>query len=218
MEKLEYKFLKLCQEKKFFKKGQRVLVALSGGQDSQTLFNWLYDLQDQFEIKLAVAHVNHKQREESDIEEKALEKKMKELKVPFFLATFDRNRRFTEETGRKFRYDFFKKLMEERAYDVLVTAHHKDDQVETFLMRQLTGRRLVSLRGIAERQAFASGELIRPLLSFSKEELSAKEYFEDATNHENEHLRNRFRNIYIPQMTEENPQFSEAIYHLNYEM
>ncbi|MDR2977607.1 MAG: tRNA lysidine(34) synthetase TilS [Streptococcaceae bacterium] len=212
----ELKFLKVCHKKHFFDDHSRVLVALSGGQDSMTLFNWLYDLQEKLGIVVAVAHVNHKVRIESDAEEQFLRKKMEKLDIPFFTATF--TGKFSEAAARKFRYQFFSKVMNESNYSALVTAHHLDDQAETVFMRLLTGRRLRFLTGIQERQSFANGELIRPLLSFHKEELDAAIYFEDFTNHENEHLRNRVRNLYLPELSQENPQFCISLADLSNEI
>ncbi|MBB5887329.1 tRNA lysidine(34) synthetase TilS [Lactovum miscens] len=205
----EYKFYKLCLKKKFFEKNKRVLIALSGGQDSMTLFNWLYNLRESFGIKLAVAHINHKVRQASDYEEAYLRNKMAELGVPFYFAEFSGT--FSEEAARKFRYDYFEKVMKENAFTVLVTAHHKGDQAETVFMRLLTGRRLRHLNGILERQYFAGGELIRPFLTFEKSELNADFFFEDKTNSENEHLRNRVRNIYLPELKVENPKIQEVL-------
>ena len=108
--------------------------------------------------------------------------------------------------------------MADKNCTALVTAHHKGDQVETVLMREITGRRLRHLTGIPERQAFGTGELIRPLLTFSKADFDAEEYFEDVTNAGTDYLRNRVRNQYIPALTQENPQFSEAIVSMSQEI
>jgi tRNA(Ile)-lysidine synthase len=214
----EYKFYKICLEKKFFDKKRRVLVAVSGGQDSMTLFSWLYDLREKLEVELGVVHINHKVRKESDDEENYLRAKMAELKIPFYFAELPANLSldfFTEEKAREFRYNYFKKVMKEEAYDAIVTAHHKADQAETVFMRLVTGRRLRHLRGMEERQAFEDGELIRPLLDFEKSELDAETFFEDETNHENEHLRNRVRNLYLPELAKENPRIIEALVDLS---
>ena len=212
----EFKFLKICQENAYFKAGSKVLVALSGGRDSMTLFNWLYDLREKLSIELAVAHVNHKVRTESEDEARYLEKEMSELRIPFFLAEFKGD--FTETSARDFRYDFFEKVMRENDFQTLVTAHHQGDQAETVFMRAITGRRLRHLSGIAERQSFADAELVRPLLSFKKTDLDAEIFFEDYTNHENEHLRNRIRNIYLPELEKENPQIQSALVDLSKEI
>lgn len=210
-------FLKIIQKKGFFTHHRRILVALSGGKDSMTLFNWLYQNQEQLDIELFVAHVNYGLRSVADWEEKQLRKKMAALGIEIEVAHYS-GETFSEEAGRKMRYAFFQKVMEDKACTALVTAHHKSDQVETVLMRQITGRRLRHLIGIPERQSFGPGELIRPLLDFDKFDFDAEEYFEDTTNSGNDYLRNRLRNQYIPALTVENPKFSKAVLDMSEEI
>ncbi|MFK4943140.1 tRNA lysidine(34) synthetase TilS [Lactococcus garvieae] len=212
------RFLKLVQQKGFFKEHRRVLVALSGGKDSMTLFNWLYAYRKELEIELFTAHVNYGLRDVADWEEEQLKKKMEELQVELEVAHYDSGEKFSEAAGRIMRYEFFSQVMEDKKCTALVTAHHKGDQVETVFMREITGRRLRHLTGIPERQVFGSGELIRPLLTFNKADFDAEEYFEDVTNAGTDYLRNRIRNQYIPALTQENPQFSEAIIDMSQEI
>ncbi|WP_251712940.1 tRNA lysidine(34) synthetase TilS [Lactococcus ileimucosae] len=210
-------FLKLVQKKEFFKHHKRVLIALSGGKDSMTLFNWLYRYKKELKIEVFAAHVNYGLRDIADWEEKKLRQKMQALGVDLEVAHYTEEY-FSEEAGRIMRYNFFKKVMEDKKCTALVTAHHKGDQVETILMRQITGRRLRHLTGIPERQVFGPGELIRPLLTFDKTALDAEEYFEDMTNAGNDYLRNRLRNQYIPALTSENPKFSDAVLDMSKEI
>lgn len=212
------RFLKLVQQKEFFKEHRRVLVALSGGKDSMTLFNWLYTYRKELEVELFTAHVNYGLRDVADWEEEQLKQKMTELQIELEVAHYDSDEKFSEEAGRNMRYEFFRQVMADKNCTALVTAHHKGDQVETVLMREITGRRLRHLTGISERQAFGTGELIRPLLTFSKADFDAEEYFEDVTNAGTDYLRNRVRNQYIPALTQENPQFSEAIVSMSQEI
>ena len=212
------RFLKLVQQKEFFKEHRRVLVALSGGKDSMTLFNWLYTYRKELEVELFTAHVNYGLRDVADWEEEQLKQKMAELQIELEVAHYDSDEKFSEEAGRNMRYEFFRQVMADKNCTALVTAHHKGDQVETILMREITGRRLRHLTGIPERQAFGTGELIRPLLTFSKDDFDAEEYFEDVTNAGTDYLRNRVRNQYIPALTQENPQFSEAIVSMSQEI
>lgn len=212
------RFLKLVQQKEFFKEHRRVLVALSGGKDSMTLFNWLYTYRKELEVELFTAHVNYGLRDVAVWEEEQLKQKMAELQIELEVAHYDSDEKFSEEAGRNMRYEFFRQVMADKNCTALVTAHHKGDQVETVLMREITGRRLRHLTGIPERQAFGTGELIRPLLTFSKADFDAEEYFEDVTNAGTDYLRNRVRNQYIPALTQENPQFSEAIVSMSQEI
>lgn len=210
------KFLNHIAKKGYFDSHRKVLIALSGGLDSMTLFNWLYDLRDKLNIEIGFAHVNHGLREVSDDEEKNLIKFAKSREIPIYIDRF--TGKFTEEAARSFRYQFFEKIMREHHYTALVTGHHKNDEVETILMREISGRPLKSLRGISERQSFANGELIRPLLIFEKSELDATYFFEDETNHGVDYFRNKVRNKWIPEFTKENPKFTQAISSLSNEI
>ncbi len=102
--------------------------------------------------------------------------------------------------------------MEQENYDLVLTAHHGDDQLETLLMRLTRGGSFTGHSGIVRQQTFGNGILPRPLLSFSKESLYeyAEEknltYFEDATNISQDYFRNRIRQNIVPELKKENPQ------------
>lgn len=214
----EEKFLKICQEKHFFKEHKRVLLAISGGRDSMTLFNWLHSMRDELGITIFCAHVNYDLRLEAADEEKILKKMMQDQGISLDIAHYKGKSHFTEEKGREFRYQFFKDIMEKHQCTALVTAHHKDDNVETLVMREIRGSRLFDARGILERQLFGNGELIRPLLTFTKSELDASDYFEDKTNNGTDYFRNRVRNQMIPFLVKENPKFVEGASRLTEEI
>ena len=206
---IKQEFLKKMQEKKYFQGHRKVLVAVSGGLDSMTLLQLLIDSQKELAIELAIAHVNHKQRPESDQEEKALVKIAEQLGVKIFTSSFSGS--FSENAARQFRYDFFGKVMKEGHYTALVTAHHADDQAETIFMRLLRGARLRHLSGMKAVQSFTFGELIRPLLTFHKSDFPDIQHFEDSSNFQNDYLRNRIRNLYLPDLEKENPQFKDSL-------
>lgn len=201
-------FLNHFLEKGYFKDHSRVVLALSGGLDSMFLFHLLSNYQKELGIELFLAHVNHKQRPESDDEEIELRKLAEQVGVPIYVAHFTGD--FSEANARQSRYDFFREVMEKTSSTALVTAHHADDQAETILMRLIRGVRLQHLSAIKERQTFDKGELIRPLLSFYKKDFTEVEHFEDRTNKENHYFRNRVRNIYLPQLEKENIQLKRA--------
>ena len=201
-------FLNHLLEKDYFKDHSRVVLALSGGLDSMFLFRLLSTYQKELGIELFLAHVNHKQRLESDDEEIELRKLAEQVGVSIYVAHFTGD--FSEANARQFRYDFFREVMEKTSSTALVTAHHADDQAETIFMRMIRGVRLQHLSAIKERQEFDKGELIRPLLSFYKRDFPEVEHFEDRTNKENHYFRNRVRNIYLPQLEKENIQLKRA--------
>ena len=202
-------FLNHFLEKGYFKDHSRVVLALSGGLDSMFLFHLLSTYQEELGIELFLAHVNHKQRPESDNEEHELRKLAEQVGVPIYVAHFIGN--FSEANARQFRYKFFREVMEKTSSTALVTAHHADDQAETIFMRLIRGVRLQHLSAIKEIQEFDKGKLIRPVLSFYKKDFPKVEHFEDRTNKENHYFRNRVRNLYLPQLEKENVQVKKAI-------
>lgn len=206
---MQERFLQHCLKEGYFQSHKRVLIAVSGGLDSMTLLEWLHSLKQVLDIEIGIAHVNHKQRTESDFEEDSLKKIAEKLGVACFTSSFSGN--FSENKARQFRYQFFQQIMEENGYTALVTAHHADDQAETIFMRLLRGTRLRFLAGIADRQEFGPGELIRPLLSFHKEDFPFISHFEDGSNASSSYLRNRVRNHYLRELEDENPRFSQAL-------
>ena len=133
-------FLNHFLEKGYFKHHSKVVVALSGGLDSMFLFRLLSTYKKELGIELLLAHVNHKQRLESDNEEHELRKLAEQAGVPIYVANFSGV--FTESRARQFRYEFFRDVMRETSSTALVTAHHADDQVETIFMRLIRGGRL----------------------------------------------------------------------------
>ena len=201
-------FLNHFLEKGYFKDHTRVVLALSGGLDSMFLFHLLSTYQEELGVELFLAHVNHKQRLESDNEEYELRKLAEQVGVPIYVAHFTGD--FSEANARQFRYDFFREVMGKTSSTALVTAHHADDQAETIFMRIIRGVRLQHLSAIKEIQEFDKGELIRPLLSFYKKDFPEIKHFEDATNKENHYFRNRIRNLYLPQLETENTQIKKA--------
>ena len=209
-------FLNHFLRKEYFKKHSKVVLALSGGLDSMFLFQLLSTYQNELGIELIVAHVNHKQRSESDWEENELRKLADAAELPIYITSFSGD--FSEVRAREFRYDFFRKIMKEVGATALVTAHHADDQVETILMRLIRGSRLRHLTGIKESQVVDGIEIIRPLLHFHKKDFPPIFHFEDQTNRENSYFRNRIRNRYLPELEKENPRLKSALLDLGREI
>lgn len=209
------KLVKEIQKKAYFAKHKKVLIAVSGGVDSMNLLHFLYIYRKKLDIEIGIAHVNHKQRVESDTEENYLRDWANEHQIPIYVSYFSGN--FSEKTARDFRYHFFKQIMNEQNYTALVTAHHADDQAETIFMRLLRSSRLRHLSGIQAVSPFANGELIRPFLDYFKKDLPDVFHFEDDSNQSLEFLRNRIRNRYIPILEEENPKFKQGLRQLGEE-
>ena len=203
------KLLQMMQAKGYFNRHKKILVAVSGGADSMSLLHFLYNHQKDLDIQLGIAHVNHKQRQESEHEEAYLRHWAEEHKVPFHYSAF--SGKFSENAARTFRYDFFKRIMKEADYSALVTAHHADDQAETIFMRLLRGSRLRHLSGICDVRSFGTGQIIRPFLHLTKAQLPVTFHFEDRSNTSLAYLRNRIRLSYLPTLSQENPKIKEHL-------
>ena len=203
------KLLQMMQAKGYFNRHKKILVAVSGGADSMSLLHFLYNHQKDLDIQLGIAHVNHKQRQESEHEEAYLRHWAEEHKVPFHYSTF--SGKFSENAARTFRYEFFKQVMKDYDYSALVTAHHADDQAETIFMRLLRGSRLRHLTGISAIRPFGTGQIIRPFLHLTKDQLPVTFHFEDRSNTSLAYLRNRIRLSYLPTLSQENPKIKEHL-------
>ena len=174
-----------------------------------SLLHFLYNHQKDLDIQLGIAHVNHKQRQESEHEEAYLRHWAEEHKVPFHYSAF--SGKFSENAARTFRYEFFKQVMKAYDYSALVTAHHADDQAETIFMRLLRGSRLRHLTGISAIRPFGTGQIIRPFLHLTKAQLPVTFHFEDRSNTSLAYLRNRIRLSYLPTLSQENPKIKEHL-------
>ena len=152
---------------------KNVVVACSGGPDSMFLLDILIKLKDKLNINIVVAHVHHNLRKESDEEAIELEKFCKANNVTFEMMKIEEypNNKFSEESARKIRYEFFDKVAEKYNADTLFTAHHGDDLTETILMRITRGSSLKGYAGF-ERITYDRGyKIARPLVFLTKEEI-----------------------------------------------
>lgn len=201
--------------------GQKVLVAYSTGVDSTVLLTLLQNLPAEIRPLINVAYIDHQIREQSKIETAYVKQYCAQRKLPLFMKTWykeDHPQTGIEAAGREVRYSFFKETMAKNNIRYLMTAHHGDDQAETFLMKTIRGGDIAQLVGIHHRRKFGEqGELIRPLLGIPKAELRAfatdqnLKYFEDYTNHDDDVLRNRMRHNVVPLLKKENSHLLEHI-------
>ncbi|MGA2683437.1 MAG: tRNA lysidine(34) synthetase TilS [Verrucomicrobiota bacterium] len=202
------------QSQRLLKRGQTVLVAVSGGLDSMTLLQILHALSTRHRWKLAVAHFNHRLRgRSSDADEKLVRQTAVALKLPLVVDRAN-VRKFAETSklsiemaARKLRHEFFARAARERNISVVALAHHADDQVELFFLRALRGAGGEGLAGMKWRSRSPVNRkivLIRPLLDMTKSELRgfAREkrirFREDATNAQLDLPRNRVRHELLP--------------------
>ena len=198
-----------------FLKDKKVLIAISGGLDSVVLTQLLHQLK----VKIFLAHCNFKLRgNASDEDEEFVKKLAEQLQIPIFIKTVETEIIAKQEklsiqlTARKLRYEWFDQLSKENTFDYVVTAHHADDNLETFLINTIRGTGLDGLTGIPEK----NGNIIRPLLPFSREEIekyatkNSISWREDSSNAEIKYLRNKIRHQVIPVLKEVNPSLLKS--------
>lgn len=185
------------------------LLAVSGGVDSMVLL-WLFAKSG---VNFQVAHINYKLRgKDSDLDQKLVEDFCKENAIKLHIYQVSEKDQKPKGSiqlwARELRYSFFKEIQINENLDFLVTAHHLNDQLETFFINLSRGSGLTGLGGIP-----CNNKIFRPLLDFSKEEIYAfaKENNvpsrEDISNQKNDYLRNKFRNKIIPELIEVSPNF-----------
>ena len=210
-------------------KEDKIAIALSGGVDSIVLFHLLVtEYKDSYK-ELVVFHINHGLRQESYEEAEFVEKFVKDFGVKFYkeelnMSDLERDSHTSEEMlARELRYQAFNKMAKLEGVTKLLTAHHKNDQVENILMRLLTGRSIDHSLAIQEEVEMAGLTVYRPLLNSLKAELEeyAKEknlhYYVDATNFDTDYTRNNIRHNIVPLLNDINSgSFDNLINFANY--
>lgn len=196
-------FLKYAKEYCLLESEQRVLITVSGGIDSMVMA----DLFMKSGISAGIAHCNFRLRgSESDADEKFVREFAAKYNYPVYIKTFDTSGYAASKgisiqmAARDLRYKWFEELIQSQGYRYYSTAHHFDDQVETFFINLLRGTGVAGLTGIAPRV----GHCIRPLLFADKKMILkyAKEneisFREDSSNLKDDYLRNRIRHLILP--------------------
>jgi len=186
----------------------KIIIATSSGVDSVVLCF----LCKRLGLEFSIAHCNFALRgEESDLDAKFSKDFAKSLNVNYYSKTFNtlkykkENSLSTQMAARELRYTWFDAISIN--YDYVLTAHHLDDQLETFFINFSRGSGLDGLCGIPA----VSDNLVRPLLGFSKDQILnfAKKnnisWREDSSNNTNDYLRNDIRNNIIPRFKKFNP-------------
>lgn len=213
------RFEKLILKHNMFKKGDSVVVALSGGSDSVCLLILLCQLREKWSIKINCAHINHGIREEADDDEKFCFELAKRQNCGFYSEKYNvpeiarREKISSELCGRNLRYAFFEKVLSETKSSAILTAHNKNDNAESFILHLLRGSGSAGLGGIY----YSRGNIKRPMLDFTKSEIEeylkseGVSWVEDKTNKEDVYTRNMVRHNIIPRFEEINPSACDAI-------
>ena len=202
--------------KKLFSKENNLLLAISGGADSVCLFFALKELGYNVEL----AHCNFKLRgKESDEDEYFVRELANKYGVKFHVNSFETQKYASEQkisiqmAARDLRYKWFDELLAVNNLDFVITAHHKDDNVETFFINLIRGTGVNGLCGIKAKNK----KIIRPLLEISRQEIESYltknkiKYRNDSSNSEVKYLRNKIRHQLMPLLKEMNPNIEQII-------
>lgn len=214
---LEQKVLQYIKKYCLLKKGDRVLVGVSGGPDSLALLHYLDSLKDQLSIMVTAAHVDHMFRGRESYEDFLFTQSFCEkMNIPFEGKQIDvqeyinKTGKSSQVAARELRYAFYKEVMNRNDLNILALGHHGDDQIETILMRLTRGASGESRAGMAFSRPFHHGKLIRPFLGITKSDIM--DYCSrqglvprhDPSNEKEIYARNRFRLNVLPFIKKEN--------------
>ena len=200
------------------------VLAISGGVDSMVLAN-LFLINN---LNFSIAHCNFQLRgKESDDDELFIKKWCSEKDIKLYNKKFStedycKNNKLTIQMGaRELRYEWFSELIDKEKYDFIVTAHHIDDQLETFIINSIRGTGIDGLVGIPDK----INKIIRPLLMSSKDQIieyskvNKINYREDSSNDKEDYLRNKIRHSVIPYLKSDDDnvllKFKTTIENLN---
>ncbi len=197
-----------------FIREKKILLACSGGTDSMVLAHLFFEINKNF----SVAHCNFKLRgNESDTDEEFVKQWAKKHKISVYTAVFN-TKEYAKQKGistqmaaRELRYNWFYELAEKYQFDYIATAHHLDDDLETFFINLSRGSGIKGLIGIPA----VNDKVIRPLLPFSRQEIEAFAiknkiaWREDSSNKTTHYLRNKLRHTVLPQLKEITPQLTQ---------
>jgi tRNA(Ile)-lysidine synthase len=202
-------------------KGDKVVVACSGGPDSVALLYLLNELKEKLSLKLFVAHFNHRLRgKEADLDEIFVRKLASFLKLKIFVKSIQikneaKKRKLSiEECARVLRYGFLNQIADKVGAQRIALGHNSDDQAETVLMRLIRGSGSLGLSGIPPIKE----RIIRPLIEIRREKieefLTEKKigYRIDSSNLRPDFLRNKVRLSLLPLIRKEyNPKIEEVL-------
>lgn len=209
-------FVNFINQQHLFDSSQEVLLAISGGRDSVAMS----ELFHQAGFRFGIAHCNfHLRPGDCDRDEAFVKSLAKKYNVPFYVAHFDAKedsklwKCSIEDAARRERYAFFDKVNKENNYDVIATAHHRNDSIETFFINLLRGTGISGLHGILPK----NGNIVRPMLCFDRQDIDEFVnneglcFVDDYTNNDDDYRRNLIRHKLIPILKDISPSFEKTM-------
>ncbi|MEH1890394.1 MAG: tRNA lysidine(34) synthetase TilS [Nostoc sp.] len=215
---LHAKIHRTIRSRHLFERNQRLLIAVSGGQDSLCLIKLLLDLQSKWGWYLGIAHCDHRWRSDSQANANHVENLAKTWGISFYLETANEPIN-SEATARDWRYQALSAIAQANNYQYIVTGHTASDRAETLLYNLIRGTGADGLQALTwQRPLTMSIMLVRPLLEIThtQTEQFCQEFklpiWEDSTNQDLQYARNRIRQVLLPYLRDNfNPQVESAL-------
>lgn len=199
---------------KLFTHADKLLLAVSGGADSMAMTHILH----KHKYDISVAHCNFNLRgSESDTDEAFIRDFCTKSNIPFFSTAFDTKKHASETkasiemAARELRYSWFEELCAKHQFNKIAVAHNSNDVVETFFINLTRG---TGIKGLCSIQP-QNENIVRPLLFANRQQIESYlsenniNFRTDSSNAENDYLRNKFRNIILPEIEKFSPSFME---------
>jgi len=222
------KFKKYALNSGLVCKGDRILLAVSGGPDSVAMLHMLWRLKKTVPLELAVIHFDHGLRRAAKKESEYVAKLSRKFGLPVILKKIHvkefalRNKVSLEAAGRNLRYDILAKEAQDLQFDKIATGHTADDNAETVIMWIMRGTGTDGLKGIPGERKLSNGIIIiRPILTLTKDEILAYlksqrlVYFTDKSNFRFDFTRNKIRHKIVRELKKYNKKFIEHVSNLS---
>ena len=205
------------KERQLLVQNQRVLVAVSGGQDSLCLVKLLLDLQPKWRWPLAIAHCNHRWRTDSDANAAYVGQLACHWQIPYYQQTAE-SITTSEATARFWRYKALTTIAQQHSYSCVVTGHTASDRAETLLYNLMRGSGADGLQALVWKRSLTPAiQLVRPLLGITRTATrqfcqdAQLQIWDDTTNDDLTYARNRIRQELLPYLHHFNPQVEHAL-------
>lgn len=224
---MEKQVLQWMEQNELIPVNSNVAVGVSGGPDSLSLLHFLHHHRKQLQIKVSAITIDHQLRSEtSEADVMFVQSFCEALNIPCYSRTIsvpkyqEEHALGTQLAARQLRYQTYREVMQAHQMDQLALGHHADDQIETVVMQLTKTTNLHNLTGIPKKRPLSFGEVVRPFLCVTKQDIyqyaekHQLSYRLDESNLENTYMRNRIRQEVLPALQEENPNLAMTMQEL----